>query len=73
MCELCESLERKIKAATSDGDVTKARLMAVILRGHCHCQHGAGVEVVAITPDSIIWPGGKIWVVGREDALDKTR
>ena len=72
MCEVCEDLESKVKQAAADGDATKARVMNALLVGHRKHQHGKQVETVTVMPDGVIWPGGKVWVVGRDNALDKT-
>ena len=63
MCDICEDLQAKVRAAVSDGDPVKARVMNCILAGHRKHQHGREVETVTVTPESVIWPGGKVWVV----------
>lgn len=67
MCQICADLEHKVRRAIETGDTTRARVMTSILIGHRKHQHGQAIEVVTVTPDSVIWPGGNIWMVGRED------
>jgi hypothetical protein len=63
MCSTCDDLKAKIQRARAEGNMEKARVMAVLLEDHKRNDHPVRHSVVVVSPRLVIWPDGMRWEV----------